>query len=732
MSILPYPHSKARKTILVIGDWLVDEYWVVGVQRSKTSSRVGKAHYRALQSPDSTVTSFCGAGRTAAILHRAQSSGDDNIFGIVALGVWHPDDQASLEAMLDTDAVKGRTPHQVHLSYEKGGKPRKFFNLVRDTVDGMRPSTTKVIRVYHHTGQDIDLQLRIDWEVKTPKHGWVSSKGLEAIPELDQLLKERVDAIVVKDLLKGAVTPDLIEFVNQKVKGREIPWFLSSKAYLPEWMEKVDANWIHLLEIPQAAAQDAVRQNKLDGWLTSSNEPSKKALELVNRLAQERPNALIVAVPNDQSVLTHGRWSGPEGTQGVFWTDQKPIPPSVGVPMASVCFAALIAYCLERRALDLAELVESGLSFTEEWRRFEMKRIVEPLSWDPVDEKYLDLERKPAACNLPHPPFSWSDELRRWDQAYDECGVITDGPSRRLELSRATTEVKSYVCVDPLKREVLRKLVQEVGVFKSGRGSRSCMLVAEPGSGKTLLAQLIAKDHGLHFLDFNITQLISKADILDCFDSMLTTQFENRGKQLLVFVDEVDAYLEGEPVYDAFLAPLEGGIYRRAGKTFPLEPCLWLFAGTKNPEATRDAPERNEKNEKKASDFVSRLTLKPLVMEWSDTEHYRLEHVYLGAAILRHVFPDVRDVSTHVLDVFRQLPKDKSIRDIRQFIEGFEDVKLGEVRWENVPNPWRGISFRQPENGEFMVEIVGQVAGPDVLARFSTVPIAAKAAAKAS
>jgi hypothetical protein len=199
MNVLAYPtsHEPPKKRILVIGDWLVDEHWVVGVQRSKTSSRVGRAHFRALQDPDSTVTSFCGAGRTAGILHRAQFCGDSNVFGIIGLGVWHEDDQSSLEAMLDSASVKGCTPHQIRFSYEREPNPKKrrLINLVPEAgclfVNGFRPGTTRVIRVYRQTGQEIDLQERIDWEVKIPERGWVSKAVLESHPELEKVLAEQ-------------------------------------------------------------------------------------------------------------------------------------------------------------------------------------------------------------------------------------------------------------------------------------------------------------------------------------------------------------------------------------------------------------------------------------------------------------------------------------------------------------------------------------------------------------
>ena len=109
------------------------------------------------------------------------------------------------------------------------------------------------------------------------------------------------------------------------------------------------------------------------------------------------------------------------------------------------------------------------------------------------------------------------------------------------------------------------------------------MLVASPGSGKTFLVNRLAKSLGMRGLKFNITQMLSKSDILDCFDTIVTTQAQNRDEKIIVFFDEINAQLGGQYVYDTFLAPIEEGVYVRAGKTFPIDPCVWIFAGTEKP-----------------------------------------------------------------------------------------------------------------------------------------------------
>lgn len=81
------------------------------------------------------------------------------------------------------------------------------------------------------------------------------------------------------------------------------------------------------------------------------------------------------------------------------------------------------------------------------------------------------------------------------------------------------------------------------------------MLIAAPGSGKTFLAKRLAQTAGLRFVPFNITQMRSKADLLECLDTIVATQAEEDDRQLMVFIDEINAKLENTEVYGAFLTP---------------------------------------------------------------------------------------------------------------------------------------------------------------------------------
>jgi hypothetical protein len=157
---------------------------------------------------------------------------------------------------------------------------------------------------------------------------------------------------------------------------------------------------------------------------------------------------------------------------------------------------------------------------------------------------------------------------------------------------------------------------------------------------------------------------------------------------------------------EAFLTPLEDGTYVHSGRTFTIRPCVWVFAGTRQPN-TSSATSVNGRSAgseppEKGSDFVSRLTLglinltsnrktkptKPAKRKHAQPDNAGIEKVYLGVKMLRHEFPDVRSVSELVLRAFSELPEGTSVRDIKHFVRRFSYIQYGEVTARSVPDRW--------------------------------------------
>jgi hypothetical protein len=94
----------------------------------------------------------------------------------------------------------------------------------------------------------------------------------------------------------------------------------------------------------------------------------------------------------------------------------------------------------------------------------------------------------------------------------------------------------------------------------------------------------------------------------------------------------------------------------------------------------------------KAADFHSRVTrgIVPLGFPDKDPEgdSARLERVYLGASLLKSAFPEVEVIAEDVLDFFKRLPGELSLRRIADLTRNFRDVKRRTIVGDNIPWAW--------------------------------------------
>ena len=719
------PSGTSRKKILVVGDWVIDEHWVTSIHRSKTRSRAGINHYRSIQEPDGCVLTLAGAGKTTSILYEAvlDSDGSPKPYELIGLGAWHPDDESTLAHLLTPAKAVGQTHHR--LTYPLAATPPdvRLFNLGTAIKNDGQCMTTRVIRIYQQTGSEYVLLDRIDWELPHVENRKLNFSVLDK--ELAPHLKE-VEAILIKDMAKGVVDESLILWLRKKF-GQEdeshnlqrVPaWFISSKNWMPQWIDKLPGDAVSLYIVPQVAAHAAFEDPGFSRWITGDESVTKEALDRIDQLARRFHNALICVLPFGLSVLARAN----SGTEAVLF--KQPVVGAglhaEGMPMASVFLPVLVSLLLEQgvqdqegspkwsRSKETCQMIlSSALSFTEAWMREEMRRITESKVWKDNSQKLIVSSRglRKPEFDVEYPLLprwthtAWEESTREWEQAYEGRGVIlrrTEEEYGVLEIKRATVEVDGYVCCVETKREVLRQLTAEIQSFNPADGnSKSFMLKASPGAGKSYLINKLADLHHLQLLQFNITSLLTRNDLLDCFDTIVTTQARARHKKYIVFFDEIDSNLEGHPVYDAFLRPLEEGLYMRAGKAFYIGPCIWVFAGTRDPASNEDGP--HGAKAKKGSDFVSRLSAAPFPFDyaWSPKDEFRndglerLENVYAGAALLKRAFQDITHVSEAVLEVFRVIPPKVGVRKIDRFVRRFDQIQYGKVTTKNLPSDWR-------------------------------------------
>ena len=267
------------KNILVVGDWIVDEHWLTGIHRSSSSSRVGDAHYRVLYNSDSVVTTFCGAGTPASLLHQLRDGDDKNTFCITGLGLWHEDDTEILQSMFELNH-KTLSPYKLaHNAVGPNIENVKLYNLSSALHQNIKEkiSTTRIIRIYHtwsSTSNKIKYY-RVDWErdlSNTPLE--YDGNGLQNILKtIKNEVEKDIDAVVIKDIRKGVISRKLIQALSNDGKLCDIPWFVSSKEWQPEWFEELKKVNLKLLLIPQIAAQKAIKEDALNCWITHNGQP---------------------------------------------------------------------------------------------------------------------------------------------------------------------------------------------------------------------------------------------------------------------------------------------------------------------------------------------------------------------------------------------------------------------------------------------------------------------------
>lgn len=716
------PKNGKLKNVLVVGDWLVDEHWVAGIHRSATSSRTGQVHYRSLHGIDSIVQSFCGAGTPASLLYHAHKNSERPEkpgFFVYGMGLWHQDDTEMLEDMFDYEKMKnGNMFRMYHAKNNIRPENVKLINLYGPLSEvDKQPNhnkreicTTRIIRIYHSVHPDDFKFLRMDWELRpiNLKEEDVAEAVKQNIFPLLNNPEKKMDAVIIKDLTKGVISPPLIRKLAEIYPDAR--WYVSSKAWLPPWFEELKrVKKLRLLMIPQVAAQQAVRDGFIHNWITRAGYPGEmvfSGIESVLKKIGDHHHALkIIVLPKNYSAiaLTNPKFSNGAEPDCFIQTleNPKPSPPPLG--MASIFLPAAVAWDFSHHEHTnvndpntLKNMLETSLKLTYRWSKTEGQRFQNPANWITDKNFYVDQFQPDEDSHFTFKSFNWQLEKEIWKQAATGIGVINvklkkpSGDSantivRYIELWRSMIEVDGYVCFVEEKRSEIRKIIKGIGNFLKGEKKHpiGCLLAANPGSGKTTLVKRLAQSMNLRFLPFNITQMSSRADLQDCFDTIVTTQAQNRYQPILVFIDEINAKLDNSHVYDAFLAPLEEGVYVKGGKAFHIDPCIWIFAGTEDPSHEENDPQR--KSEKK-SDFVSRLELGVIdLRKQADVFRRQLEYVYMGVSLLINEYPDVRYISEKVLKVFEDMPAHVCVRDIKHFIKSFNNIQYGEVNAKNVP-----------------------------------------------
>lgn len=664
--------------VLVVGDVVIDQHSLLQTVQAPSSSSTSRQHYVISRAR----RTLCGAGLVARMI--AETEASDSHAEVGLLGSWDRRDRELLRHLLHPVSDEcGASTHTLDNSRGLCSTPTSV-NLF--PISNQPRSTLHVTRHYRKTVIGIEQFNRFDWPGVLPPQ----VPPEEVVRVARQKLKGHTfDVIVVNDLGKGTVSPELIEALQYDFKTAR--WVVRTKVLsrlrgAEEFFEPLVRKKV--LELFLVGPELATEVNPFDSWMIG-----RRLTDIAIDALEHLPGRHVVILAGNRRIV--GRLNNRE--LAIAGTCAAPAPRLLHPSSALATLThELVMRHFGRRAEDAsAEDVSAALSRAEDLTdRFP--------GVDAEDLENEDEDEVPTATRGAlgvRSAVKWrvtakvlADEATEWHDAKRDLGIIQDGTRRaHLAVWRAETQVPGYIALMQAKREILTRLGAAIRSYVSSepRRSLSIRVQADPGAGKSVLARRLAGAFKLELIEANIAQMTRREDLLDLFDAVATRQQEHPNEKLLVFVDEIDGEIEDSNVYDAFLAPLEEGYYWRGTKKSSLRPSVWLFVGGGG------KPGANQ-----VSDFRTRIGL-DISLRMDDLrgwvpnevitlgtqrqndphEDAQLEQVYLIAAIIGAEFKDAQSVERRVLQHFSDAdPAETNSRTIRKWAEEHLRVANGVVR----------------------------------------------------
>lgn len=639
--------DKKEETIIIIGDWFIDENWLVSRQKQYHSSHPGDIHFQARQKElDKRIISLCGSAELLDVLRLYFNKLPDNNYLFTGLGCWNPVDKDILKCILCKDNPENKllTPFTLKnfpdLKTEENNKKGKskchfqekencqyhsleLINLVREPEEKEKVlpfSTNRVIRCWEgFGGGEPHLLYRFDWILPVSK-GDINDEKLQSIGK-DNPIK----AIIVEDHGLGVVNDKSIKKLIDLTKDDKPSWFIRTKIINPSWMTILKKYNIQ----PKLFVVDFHLANYRKGerrwWY--GNKLGRAALELLGQMtgvqtfeqAKWKENKEVPESERAAVLLNNNTVFSKEGNfcYGIHTPPGK--KQIINIGRTTVFYAALIAQKLyKNKNWSFQEACKNALNCAHKWS------VVASESWD-VDEKlhfYGDYEK--ALELLPKVNIDPKEEKEvkygkkevkpddynmlwdKWIDSSNNLGIVNFSiPSQesedKLQLWRGEGTLPNYICVGGPKRDAINHLLSVVRSFNDNRSPKhplSCLLTSSPGWGKSFLASCIAEYFDMEYLEFSVAQMATSRDLIDCLATIGSVQNRTQ-KKTLVFLDEVNAEIEGNSVMSLLLSPLWDGMFIVDGRSYRLEPGVWIFASTSRIDEIVGFS--------KGSDFASRL-----------------------------------------------------------------------------------------------------------------------------
>ena len=626
-----------QEKILVIGDWFIDENWLMAKTDNYHSTDVGDAHYSSLiKGPTDFVLSVCGVAGVLKILSGSETgdeiSGDRNRvnelikdrFDLMGVGAWNPRDTEIIQRILCAKNPHKRyvTPYTLTNNLHQlldgcevddegkgcvscGRKNYKLLNLVREGIESEENvSTNRIYRIYEGFGSDKPkLRYRFDWQIDL-NEAYVDTNWTQEIKD--------VKAVVIVDHGKGVITDTLIDTLLDNFGDSR--WFVRTKLDSPFWFKKLveRKKKLKLLVIDQQLVNHryGLRKWQRNGCLC------RGSLELLGQLLGLEtyrhgwPKSSDTILSENVAVLFEDNWAiggsrkmerkeGKEvdGARIYYFPKQSEKERAIRVGRTSIFFNSLIFWDLMVEDLEAKTPSENTqLSRATTWALRNMEKWMDQCTeaWKKEDEQALSgpFASVTAWHSTSHHVDILENEIqgedyqeswKKWNQSSTKTGALDISSTQELHLWRSYGTLDHYVCPGGTKRSSINDLVRSLNLFDREVRPRfplNALLISEPGWGKSYLAKCLADHFDFDLLSYSIAQMSSTRELVDSFKEIASTQKRSK-KKSLVFMDEIDAKISGQTALGLLLSPMWDGLFKSEGYTNKIDPCIWIFACTK-------------------------------------------------------------------------------------------------------------------------------------------------------
>jgi hypothetical protein len=647
-----------RRTVLVLGDLLVDRSWLVGPEfAEKRAPAPGEPLPRSLIEPRRHTDVAGGIGTVA----RAIAAIDPDR-PVIAAGIWDKNVDENIDELVPP---------------KKSDFPKlKFLRLGRSKFTSIRH------RIYVPEVKAARLLYRFDRDLDA-----TDVKKLD----LSKLPPERDVALLILADYDGKLLdrPDLKRYIGEHYANCPII-IRSSNADLVgafDWSILTLNLYRFTRFLDREELFDLPMTKQVDNTCRWHPDLIEALSEFVKKVEMRPERVFLLNLEEDGALLLHDDeitplvLTTPEPTRGLNmgandvqlawfvhsflkeWHPGQPLTDKLLQRIGQVSVRASTAF--SARAQRITEV-------SDDYYAAEIKVDRAALKLAPAVSSRSRMSLKGA--------FSHLDDARKLGGLlFDPKGKVKKETTIRLH--DAKWYLNDFLTINSRFGTEIVKLKRRMADYLVKPASQPFVaaVCGEPGAGKSTLAEKLATALGCDAMFENAAQWNTTEDLGWMCERIRTAQM--RRHKPLVFIDEVDTPLHGEHLYGKLLAPLWDGEYVVHGDKRALGPTIFLLAGSDEFWHSRDSllgsiGRSNGAMPSKLEDLVSRITVH---IDVPALPFRREDVVYLTASYLLQRFPRIESAEEGLFRLFAQsTPKhgSRSIGSVIKMLRSSDGVRI--------------------------------------------------------